>query len=88
MKWLAAISAPTSIRLSSADTELSKAALGLNLRLGKVTAHGAAGTFLTLAKPDTELNSRVAVFFFGALCHDLTGVQLQHGDRHVLTALR
>ena len=73
-KWSAVISAPTSIRSSSVDAEFGDDALGLDLSLGEVAAHGLGGV-LGLLGAGAELEGDVAVLLLGALADDLAAVE-------------
>jgi hypothetical protein len=62
--------------------ELSDLALGLDMSLGKMAAHGSGGP-LGLGRAGTELNGGVAVLVGGALRHDLQIVELQDCHRNL-----
>src|SRR5690606_15976827 len=66
--------------------KLDQLALRLDLRLGVMPAHR-LGDVLHLGLADAELDGGVAVLLGRAHRHDLHVVNLQHGDRHVLTRL-
>jgi len=78
-------SAPTS-RSAFVHPEFRELALGLDLRLGEVTALR-LGHVLGLARADAELNRVVLVLLLGAHRDHLAVVHLEHGHGHVV-ALR
>src|SRR5436190_5713347 len=63
--------------------ELGEPRLRLDLGLGEMAALR-LGHVLDLGGADPELERRVAVFFLGALRHDLAVVDAQHRDRDVV----
>ena len=64
------------------NPELGQLALGLNIRFGKMAAHGFCHA-LDLGRASTQLNSRVAILVSGPLGDDLTIVNLHDSNRNI-----
>jgi hypothetical protein len=67
--------------------ELHDLALGLDLRLGEVAAHGLAGV-LGLGGAGAELDGGIAILLDRALRHDLNVVELEDGHRDLLAVFQ
>ena len=68
-----------------ADPKLSHSLLWFHRRGREMSTHGAR-RILDLAQAGTELDGRVAVLVHRTLRDNLTVVELQHGDRNLLSA--
>ena len=69
------------------DAEFGELQLRLDLRDGEAAALG-LGDVLDLGAADAELHGGIAVLLLGPVRDDLTAVELQNRDRHMLAASR